>query len=82
MPPIGKSRKAKFHTVQDKIRKISGIAWAVLVPTALGIVVGLWMDTLWPAAAYSWVSMLWPIGALIGCLMAMIWVYQDPGTKS
>jgi predicted F0F1-ATPase subunit len=73
--------KPRFHAFQDTLRKISGLSWAVLVPTALGAVLGLWVDTLWPATGQSWFRIMFPLGAFVGCLTAIIWGYQDPGAN-
>jgi ATP synthase protein I len=73
--------KSKSHLWQDRICRWGGFGWAIIVPTALGAVLGLWLDTLWPSV-YSWFHILFPIGAFIGCVMAVIWGYQEPGSNN
>lgn len=71
--------KPKYHRLQHKIRKFGELGWVITVPTALGAALGLWLDTLWPTDL-SWFRIMMPTGALIGCLTAIIWGYQDQGS--
>lgn len=49
------------------------VGWSIAVPTVLGALIGLWIDTRWPSR-YSWTLMLMVAGLLIGCWNAWFWV--------
>lgn len=49
------------------------VGWSIAVPTVLGAVIGLWIDTRWPSP-YSWTLMLMVAGLLMGCWNAWYWV--------
>lgn len=55
------------------------IGWAVAVPTLLGIALGVWLDSHWPAE-FSWTIALLFSGVTLGCLNAWWWVRREsPG---
>lgn len=49
------------------------VGWSVVVPTLLGIAVGVWIDGRWPGR-FSWTLMLLFGGLICGCLNAWYWV--------
>ncbi|MGD2075031.1 MAG: AtpZ/AtpI family protein [Gammaproteobacteria bacterium] len=55
------------------------VGWSVAIPTLLGIALGLWMDSRWPAGRTSWTLTLLIIGVALGCLNAWYWVKQESG---
>lgn len=52
------------------------IGWSVVVPTLLGVALGIWLDSRYPSG-YSWTLMLLVIGLLIGCANAWHWVAKE-----
>lgn len=52
------------------------IGWSVAIPTLLGLVLGIWIDTTWPSP-YSWTLMLLVIGLALGCLNAWRWIERE-----
>ena len=52
------------------------IGWSVAVPTVLGAVVGVWLDTRHPQA-FSWTLTLLFAGLVLGCFNAWRWVAQQ-----
>ena len=52
------------------------IGWSVAVPTVMGVMAGIWIDSRHPSG-HSWTLMLLVIGLLIGCATAWRWVGQQ-----
>jgi len=52
------------------------IGWSVTIPTLIGAVVGMWVDTHYPSS-YSWTLMLLLMGLVIGCFNAWRWVDSE-----
>ncbi|HLV33902.1 MAG TPA: AtpZ/AtpI family protein [Spirillospora sp.] len=52
------------------------IGWSVAIPTLLGILIGIWIDTNWPSR-FSWTLMLLLVGVILGCLNAWHWVDRE-----
>lgn len=49
------------------------VGWSVVIPTLLGVALGLWIDRSWPSR-FSWTLMLLGAGLLLGCWNAWYWV--------
>jgi ATP synthase protein I len=52
------------------------IGWSVAVPTALGAVLGVWLDDRHPQK-FSWTLTLLFAGLVLGCFNAWHWVAQQ-----
>jgi ATP synthase protein I len=52
------------------------IGWAVAIPTLLGVLIGSFIDKLFPGI-HSWTLSLLIIGLFIGCLNAWHWVVKE-----
>lgn len=52
------------------------VGWSVIVPTLLGIALGIWIDRRFPSP-YSWTLMLLFVGVVIGCLNAWYWIQKE-----
>jgi ATP synthase protein I len=52
------------------------IGWSVMVPTLIGIAIGIWVDKHYPSR-YSWTLMLMLIGLIVGCANAWHWVDSE-----
>ncbi|MFZ5908007.1 MAG: AtpZ/AtpI family protein [Nitrospirota bacterium] len=75
-------RKLKARRIGDRQSVWFGlgmfgiVGWSVAIPTLLGIIVGIWIDTRWPSR-FSWTLMLLFIGILLGCFNAWYWVSRE-----
>ncbi|ABC79000.1 AtpZ/AtpI family protein [Syntrophus aciditrophicus] len=49
------------------------VGWSVVIPTLLGVAIGLWIDRTWPSR-FSWTLMLLVGGVMVGCINAWHWV--------
>jgi len=52
------------------------IGWSVMVPTLIGIAVGIWADRRWPGHI-SWTLTFLFAGIILGCLNAWYWVEKE-----
>lgn len=52
------------------------VGWSVAVPILLVVLLGRWLDTVWPSQ-YSWTLMLLLGGVVMGCLNAWHWVQRE-----
>jgi ATP synthase protein I len=55
------------------------IGWSVVIPTLIGVGLGIWLDSHHPGH-YSWTLMLLIAGLGIGCLNAWHWVSRENET--
>lgn len=52
------------------------VGWAVVLPTLLGVLLGVWIDLNWPSSR-SWTIMLLVGGLGFGCLNAWLWLNRQ-----
>jgi ATP synthase protein I len=55
------------------------IGWSVIVPTVLGLALGIWIDHK-ISSRFSWTLVLGLGGLLLGCLSAWIWITKERKT--
>jgi ATP synthase protein I len=52
------------------------VGWSVIIPTLLGIALGIWIDKRFPSP-YSWTLMLLFVGVVLGCWNAWHWIQRE-----
>ena len=52
------------------------VGWSVAVPTLLGVMIGLWLDSI-TEGRVSWTLTFLVIGVMLGCLNAWYWVRRE-----
>ena len=52
------------------------VGWSVVVPTLIGVALGMWIDATWPSQ-YSWTLMMLFAGVVAGCFNAWYWVKRE-----
>lgn len=52
------------------------VGWSVVIPTLLGLALGLWLDRKLPSN-YSWTLMLLFVGLILGCCNAWYWIQKE-----
>ena len=71
-----KARRNKDQGVWYGLGMTGLIGWSVVVPTLLGVALGIWLDDRHPGG-HSWTLMLLVIGLTIGCLNAWHWLAKE-----
>lgn len=56
------------------------VGWSVMVPTLMGIALGVWLDKLWPGRV-SWTLTLLFGGVILGCRNAWYWLERERQDK-
>ncbi|MRR08238.1 MAG: ATPase F0F1 [Deltaproteobacteria bacterium] len=67
------ARKERDHSLLFGLSIFGIVGWSVVVPTLLGVALGIWIDGRWPGR-FSWTLMLLFGGLICGCLNAWYWV--------
>jgi ATP synthase protein I len=52
------------------------VGWSVMIPTLIGIALGIWIDQHFPSQ-YSWTLMLLVGGLTLGCFNAWYWIKKE-----
>jgi len=81
---VGKKEKRKIRARRQKDKRsvwfglgmFGIVGWSVAIPTIIGILIGIWIDTKWPGR-FSWTLMLLFIGVILGCFNAWYWVSKE-----
>ncbi|HEA22038.1 hypothetical protein LCGC14_0651880 [marine sediment metagenome] len=79
---ITKKEQRKLKAQRDKNSVWSGlgmmgmVGWSVAVPTVMGAVLGLWLDTSYPQF-FSWTFTLLMAGICIGGVVAWYWIQKE-----
>ncbi|WP_435010700.1 AtpZ/AtpI family protein [Tundrisphaera lichenicola] len=74
-----KARRGPSRSVWAGLGVSGLVGWSVTIPTLLGAMIGIWLDSRYPSK-YSWTIMFLVVGLLLGCLNAWHWVeleYED-----
>ncbi len=71
-----KARRNKGQGVWFGLGMTGLVGWSVVVPTLLGVALGIWLDDRHPGG-HSWTLMLLVIGLTLGCLNAWHWVAKE-----
>lgn len=71
-----RARRTRDRTLWVGISMFGVVGWSIVVPTLIGVVVGLWLDRKFPGG-FSWVLALLLAGVTLGCLNALYWVNRE-----
>jgi ATP synthase protein I len=52
------------------------VGWLVMIPTVLGLLLGIWLDRMFPGDI-SWTLTFLIVGLVIGCLNAWQWITRE-----
>ena len=64
------------RTILQGLGLFGMVGWSVMVPTLLGIALGIWIDRRFPSP-YSWTLMFLFIGIALGCWNAWYWIEKE-----
>ncbi|HIK15498.1 MAG TPA: AtpZ/AtpI family protein [Leptolyngbyaceae cyanobacterium M33_DOE_097] len=80
---VSQKSKRKVQARQEGDRSIWAglglfgmVGWSVMIPTLLGIALGIWIDKHFPSP-YSWTLMLLFVGVVLGCWNAWYWIQKE-----
>lgn len=80
---VSQKSKRKIQAQQEGDRSIwtglglfGMVGWSVMIPTLLGIALGIWIDKRFPSP-YSWTLMLLFVGLVLGCWSAWYWIQKE-----
>lgn len=74
-----KARSEKHPNIWFGLGLLGLIGWSVVLPTLLGLALGIWIDRQFPSR-FSWTLMLLFLGLVMGCINAWNWVIQEQKT--
>lgn len=77
-----KAARSRIAASETENSALTGLAlfgivgWSVMIPTLLGLALGIWIDRRFPVP-YSWTLMLLLLGISLGCLNAWYWIDRE-----
>jgi len=71
-----RARDKKYQAIWFGMGLFGVIGWSVMIPTLIGIAVGIWADRRWPGQI-SWTLTFLFAGIILGCLNAWYWVEKE-----
>ncbi len=70
------ARQAGDRSIWAGLGLFGMVGWSVMIPTLLGIALGIWIDKRFPSP-YSWTLMLLFVGLVLGCWSAWYWIQKE-----
>ncbi|MDW7739755.1 MAG: AtpZ/AtpI family protein [Bacillota bacterium] len=71
-----KARRTRDRSVWFGVGLFGMVGWTVAITTIIGVVIGIWLDRIWPGP-YSWTLTFLIIGLIIGCINAWYWINKE-----
>lgn len=71
-----KARRTRDRSIWFGVGMFGVVGWTVAMTTIIGVVIGIWIDRIWPGP-YSWTLTFLFIGLIIGCMNAWYWVNKE-----
>ncbi len=71
-----KAQREKSRVVWVGLGLFGVIGWSVMVPTIIGIIIGLWLDKKWHGQI-SWTLTFLLLGIGLGCWNAWYWIQKE-----
>lgn len=71
-----KAKREKNRGIWFGLGMMGTIGWSIVIPTLIGIAVGIWLDRRLPSRI-SWTLTLLFVGLFIGCLNAWYWLKKE-----
>lgn len=71
-----KARREGDRSIWAGLGLFGMVGWSVMVPTLLGIALGIWIDNRFPSS-HSWTLMLLFMGIVLGCWNAWYWIQRE-----
>ena len=71
-----KARSKKNRAIWMGLGLFGVVGWSVMVPTIIGIIIGLWLDKKF-SGQISWTLTFLFLGIVLGCWNAWYWVQKE-----
>jgi len=71
-----KAQKNDTSSVWSGFAVFGIVGWSITVPTLLGAIAGVWLDTGYPQS-FSWTITLLLVGVVTGCAIAWKWINKE-----
>lgn len=71
-----RARRTRNRSMWFGLGMMGTVGWSVVVPTLVGVAIGLWIDTSWPGR-FSWTLALLVLGLITGCVNAWMWLVRE-----
>lgn len=71
-----RARRKKERSLWFGLGVIGVIGWSVVIPTLLGLLLGIWLDRNF-SSQIPWTLVLLLGGLIIGCINAWYWVMEE-----
>lgn len=71
-----RARKKKNQGIWMGLGVFGVIGWSVMIPTIIGVIIGIWIDNRWPGRI-SWTLTFLFLGIILGCLNAWYWIQKE-----
>lgn len=68
------AREMDPHNFWHGLGTIGTVGWTVALPTLLGVLLGIWIDSIWPTSPIPWTLTLLIGGLLFGLGSAWLWL--------
>lgn len=69
--------REKGRSLWHGLGTMGTVGWTVGLPTVLGVLLGTWLDSIWPTSPIPWTLALLIAGLLAGILSAWMWIEQQ-----
>jgi ATP synthase protein I len=76
-----RARRQSDQTLWFGLGLLGLVGWSIVVPTLLGLAIGVWLDGRFPSQV-SWTLMLMFGGLMLGCFNAWTWVAREQATMA
>jgi ATP synthase protein I len=71
-----RSRQRNRRDLWFALGTMGMVGWSIVIPTLIGVAVGIWVDRNWPAS-FSFTLTLMLGGLAVGCLNAWFWLSRE-----
>lgn len=71
-----KARRQQHNPLWLGFSVMGLVGWGVVVPSLLGLAVGIWIDSHYPTM-HCWTLMLLGLGIFVGCINAWYWISRE-----
>lgn len=71
-----RGRRRRQDSVWHSLGTFGVVGWSIAIPTLLGVLLGTWLDRVWPVP-FSWTLTLLLTGLVLGVMNAWRWIERE-----